>query len=142
MFGRWIESDLAGKLSSPYVQMMFGARQTGKSTLLQKLIPKASMWLDFSAPRQRSEYLRDPGALVEQCRGLPASAEPHIVVVDEARAVPGIFDAVQHLYDSDKRRWRRRSQGSSSTTRRFPRTRGFPSRNYSGRFRERTRLIG
>jgi predicted AAA+ superfamily ATPase len=44
--------------------------------------------------------------LVEQCRGLPVSKEPLVVVVDEAQAVPGIFDAVQHLYDSDKRRWR------------------------------------
>lgn len=114
MFSRWIETDLSGKLSSPYVQMMFGARQTGKSTLLQKLIPKASIWLDFSAPRQRSEYLRDPGELVEQCRALPASEEPHIVVVDEAQAVPGIFDAVQHLYDSDKRRWRFVLCGSSA----------------------------
>jgi predicted AAA+ superfamily ATPase len=27
-------------------------------------------------------------------------------VVDEVQSVPAIFDAVQHLYDSDKRRWR------------------------------------
>ena len=114
MFSRWIEPGLAGKLSSPYVQMMFGARQTGKSTLLQKLIPKAAIWLDFSEPRQRSEYLRDPGELVERCRGLPVSKEPLVVVVDEAQAVPGIFDAVQHLYDSDKRRWRFVLCGSSA----------------------------
>jgi predicted AAA+ superfamily ATPase len=50
MFSRWVEPGLAEKLSSPYVQMMFGARQTGKSTLLQKLIPKAAIWLDFSEP--------------------------------------------------------------------------------------------
>jgi predicted AAA+ superfamily ATPase len=114
MFNRWIEPGLVGKLSSPYVQMMFGARQTGKSTLLQKLIPKAAIWLDFSEPRQRSEYLRDPGGLVERCRGLPASKEPLVVVVDEAQAVPAIFDAVQHLYDSDKRRWRFVLCGSSA----------------------------
>jgi len=35
-------------------------------------------------------------------------------VVDEAQAVPGIFDAVQHLYDSDKRRWRFVLCGSSA----------------------------
>jgi uncharacterized protein len=114
MFSRWIEPDLSEKLSSSYVQIMFGARQTGKSTLLHKLIPKAAIWLDFSAPRQRSEYLRDPGALVEQCRGLPVSKERFIVVVDEAQAVPAIFDAVQHLYDSDKMRWRFVLCGSSA----------------------------
>jgi len=67
-----------------------------------------------SPSSQRSEFLRDPGELVERCRGLPVAKEPHIVVVDEAQAVPGIFDAVQHLYDSDKRRWRFVLCGSSA----------------------------
>ena len=114
MFSRWIEPSLVEKMSSPHVQMVFGARQTGKSTLLQKMIPKAAIWLDFSEPRQRSEYLRDPGKLVEQCRGLPVAKEPMAIVVDEAQAVPGIFDAVQHLYDSDKSRWRFVLCGSSA----------------------------
>lgn len=114
MFSRWIEPGLAESLSSPYVQMMFGARQTGKSTLLRKLILNAAIWLDFSEPRQRSEYLRDPGKLVDQCRSLPVSKEPRVVVIDEAQAVPGIFDAVQHLYDSDKERWRFVLCGSSA----------------------------
>jgi len=114
MFSRWIEPGLAERLSSPYVQMMFGARQTGKSTLLRKLIPKAAVWLDFSEPRQRSQYLRDPGELVERCRALPASKEALVVVVDEAQAVPGIFDAVQHLFDLDKSRWRFVLCGSSA----------------------------
>jgi predicted AAA+ superfamily ATPase len=36
------------------------------------------------------------------------------VVVDEAQNVPAVFDAVQHLYDSDRRRWRFVLCGSSS----------------------------
>mgnify|MGYP000350859228 CR=1 FL=1 len=114
MFSRWIEPNLANMLSAPFVQLIFGARQTGKSTLLKKLISKASIWLDFSEPRQRSEYLRDPGLLVERCKALPLSEEAHVVVVDEAQAVPGIFDAVQHLYDLDKRRWQFVMCGSSA----------------------------
>jgi uncharacterized protein len=114
MFSRWLEPGLAKRLSSPYVQIVFGARQTGKSTLLRKLIPKAGIWLDFSAPRQRAEYLKDPGRLVPECRGLPLSREPMVVVIDEAQAVPGIFDAVQHLYDNDQTRWRFVLCGSSA----------------------------
>jgi predicted AAA+ superfamily ATPase len=114
MFSRWIEAGFLEKLSSPHVQMMFGARQTGKSTLLRQAIPKAAVWLDFSEPRQRSEYLRDPGTLVDQCKALPVSKEPLAVVVDEAQAVPAIFDAVQHLYDSDRTRWRFVLCGSSA----------------------------
>jgi predicted AAA+ superfamily ATPase len=36
------------------------------------------------------------------------------VVVDEAQNVPAVFDAVQHLYDSDRRRWRFVLCGSSA----------------------------
>ncbi|MDD2710310.1 MAG: AAA family ATPase [Verrucomicrobiae bacterium] len=114
MFSRWIESEILRKLASPYVQIMFGARQTGKSTLLRKLIPKAAIGLDFSDPRQRGVYLKDPGQLIPQCLGLPKSKSPLFVVIDEAQAVPPIFDAVQHLYDNDKNRWRFVICGSSA----------------------------
>jgi len=96
------------------VHLVFGARQTGKSTLLRKLLPEATVWLDFSRPAERSEHLRNPDLLVQRCRALPKSRRPATVVVDEAQNVPAIFDAVQHLYDSDKRRWRFVLCGSSA----------------------------
>jgi len=58
MFGRWIESVWAKKFKVPYVHIVFGARQTGKSTFLKKLLPQAALWLDFSHPAERSAYLR------------------------------------------------------------------------------------
>jgi predicted AAA+ superfamily ATPase len=114
MFSRWIEPRLREKLSRPFVHILFGARQTGKTTLLRKLIPKAAIWLDFSVPDQRVEYLAEPDELIRQCRALPVSDEPLWVVVDEAQLVPDIFNAVQHLYDSDKTRWRFVLCGSSA----------------------------
>jgi predicted AAA+ superfamily ATPase len=93
---------------------VLGARQTGKSTLLRKLLPDAALWLDFSEPGQRAEFLRAPERLVAQCRALPRSRKPAVVVVDEAQNVPAAFDAVQHLYDSDKSRWRFVVCGSSA----------------------------
>ena len=98
----------------PYVHLVFGARQTGKSTLLRKLLPEAAIWLDFSSPAERTEYLRNPDLLVQLCRALPRARRPATVVVDEAQNVPAIFDAVQHLYDSDQRRWRFVLCGSSA----------------------------
>ena len=106
MFGRWAEPLWKRKLAAPYVHLVFGARQTGKSTLLRKVLPETAIWLDFSRPAERAEYLRNPDLLVQRCRALPKSRRPATVVVDEAQNVPAIFDAVQHLYDSDKRRWR------------------------------------
>lgn len=114
MFGRWIEPVLKKKMVAPFVHILFGARQTGKSTLLKKLIPEAAIWLDLSQPAQRSEYLIHPGQLVEQCRSLPQSRQPRFVVIDEVQTVPLLFDAVQHLYDSDKTRWRFVLCGSSA----------------------------
>lgn len=114
MFGRWVEPLWKKKFTAPYVHLVFGARQTGKSTLLRKLLPETAVWLDFSRPGERAEHLRNPDLLVQRCRALPRSRRAATVVVDEAQNVPAIFDAVQHLYDSDKKRWRFVLCGSSA----------------------------
>jgi predicted AAA+ superfamily ATPase len=114
MFGRWVEPLWRTKFAAPFVHVVFGARQTGKSTLLRRLSPDAAIWIDLSNPTERAEYLRDPARLVQQCRALRKSRVRPVVVVDEAQNVPAIFDAVQHLYDSDRRRWRFVLCGSSA----------------------------
>jgi hypothetical protein len=77
MFHRWVESRWKDAFAKPYVQILFGARQTGKSTLLRHLLPRPSLRLDFSHPGKRSSYLSrpfhgqpPPAALVH---GLPRS---------------------------------------------------------------------
>lgn len=114
MFGRWVEPLWKKQFAAPYVHIVFGARQTGKSTLLKRLLADAAVWLDFSRPGERAEYLRHPDLLVQRCRALPKSRRAAAVVVDEAQSVPEIFDAVQHLYDADRRRWRFVLCGSSA----------------------------
>jgi predicted AAA+ superfamily ATPase len=114
MYSRWVEPLWKRKFASPYVHLVFGARQTGKSTLLRKLLPEAAVWLDFSRPAERVEHLRNPDLLIQRCRALPKTRRAATVVVDEAQNVPAIFDAVQHLYDADKRRWRFVLCGSSA----------------------------
>lgn len=114
MYERWVERRWIRKLATPYVHLVFGARQTGKSTLLRTLFPDAAIWLDLSNPFDRAATLRHPELLIQRCRALPRSRRPGVVVVDEAQNVPAVFDAVQHLYDSDKRRWRFVLCGSSA----------------------------
>ena len=111
---RWLEAPLGKALARPYVHILFGARQTGKSTLLRALLPEPALWLDLSDPAQRSRHLARPELLIEACRALPTGKRPSVVVIDEAQAVPAIFDAVQHLYDRDKRRFRFVLSGSSA----------------------------
>lgn len=80
---RWYAARWRAFLRKPYVQIVFGARQTGKSTLMAN-------------PELRTRYLARPGDFVGDCRALPAGTT---VFVDEAQAVPALFDAVQHLFD-------------------------------------------
>jgi len=130
MFGRWVEPLWKKKFAAPYVHIVFGARQTGKSTLLRKLLPDAVIWLDFSRPAERVEYLRNPDRLVQRCRALQKSRTRATVVVDEAQNVPAIFDAVQHLYDSDQRRWRFVLCGSSARKLRVTGANLLPGRSF------------
>lgn len=114
MFDRWYAGILREKLARPYVHLVFGARQTGKSTLLRALLPRETLVIDLADPKERTRHLADPGAFVKDCRSLPADQKGQFVFVDEAQAVPTIFDAVQHLFDRDKTRWRFVLCGSSA----------------------------
>lgn len=112
--GRWYLEPLRKAITRPFVHILFGARQTGKTTLLRMLVPKPALWLDLSDPAQRSRYLARPETLIETCEALPAGKSPRIVVIDEVQAAPALFDAVQYLYDLDKRRFRFILSGSSA----------------------------
>jgi predicted AAA+ superfamily ATPase len=114
MHGRWVEERWRKALAAPFIHVVFGARQTGKSTLLGKLLPDPALRIDLSRPAERAEYLRDPDLLVRRCLAMPRSRKPAVVLVDEAQNVPAVFDAVQHLFDGDKRRWRFVLCGSSA----------------------------
>ena len=114
MFDRWYAATLQEKLGRPYVHLIFGARQTGKSTLLRSLLPSETLVMDLADPQERTRHLADAGAFAQDCRALPATKKGQFVFVDEAQSVPSIFDAVQHLYDGDKNRWRFVLCGSSA----------------------------
>jgi predicted AAA+ superfamily ATPase len=114
MFDRWSAQELQAKLSRPYVHLLFGARQTGKSTLLNGLIPEEALRFNLADPQERSRHLANPGEFAQACLSLPANKKGQFVFVDEAQSVPSIFDAVQSLYDTDKTRWRFVLCGSSA----------------------------
>jgi predicted AAA+ superfamily ATPase len=114
MFDRWYAAPLKERLKRPVVHLIFGARQTGKSTLLNTLLPEDTLRIDLSNPEDRSWFLAKPGDFIRQCRALPETREGQVVFVDEVQAVPDILDAVQHLFDGDRRRWRFVLCGSSA----------------------------
>ena len=114
MFTRFLGPSLEKSFSKPFVHILFGARQTGKSSLVRQLIPEPTLGYDFSNPAERTRILADPGAFIRECEALAKREAPHYVVIDEAQNVPSIFDAVQFLYDREKMRWRFVLLGSSA----------------------------
>lgn len=129
MLPRWYQEVLRKRLQRPYVHIVMGARQTGKSTLLRALLPADALVIDLSAPGPRTHYLADPERFVAECRALPKRRGPTHVFVDEAQNVPALFDAVQHLYDQDRRRWRFILCGSSARRLRQTGTNLLPGRS-------------
>ena len=57
MFDRWYAEILREKLTRPYVHLVFGARQTGKSTLLRALLPSETLIVDLADPKERTRHL-------------------------------------------------------------------------------------
>jgi predicted AAA+ superfamily ATPase len=94
MYDRWLAGTLEAKLRRPYVHLLFGARQTGKSTLLNALVPDEALRINLADPQERSRHLAHPGDFAQACRSLPARQKGQFVFVDEAQSVPSIFDAV------------------------------------------------
>ena len=72
---------------------LWGARQTGKSTLLKTLFPKARYYDLLNANLFRS-LSRNPSVLREQLMLLPSGS---IVIIDEVQKVPELLDEVHWL---------------------------------------------
>ncbi|HOW12575.1 MAG TPA: ATP-binding protein [Rectinema sp.] len=103
LYDRLYGGSFSRTISLPFVHIMFGARQTGKSTLIRSLIPSESLVFDLSNPLQRLQFAANPGQLIDIYRALPASESPHFIFLDEVQSAPELFDAVQFLYDEEKR---------------------------------------
>ena len=72
---------------------LFGARKTGKSTLLCSTFPKA-MYIDLLDNEARRLYKERPSRLYEQLDGKPAET---LVIIDEITEVPELLNEVHRL---------------------------------------------
>ena len=140
MFSRWSERKWRRDFARPFVQIVFGARQTGKSTLIRSLLPADAIVVDLSNPKERGLFQGEPERLITLCRSLPTRGPAKWVFVDEAQLVPSIFDSVQHLYDGDKKRWRFVLCGSSARKLRQTGANLLPGRSFLHRLFPLTRL--
>jgi len=82
---------------------LFGARGTGKTTLLHQLFPPEKMlFIDLLDLEQETSFVRDPERLSRLVEGL--SPEISIVVVDEIQRVPRLLDVIHRKIEERKRK--------------------------------------
>ena len=83
--------DIENKLDEG--MFLFGARQTGKSTLLKERF-KGAVYYDLLKPNVRRAFKRNPNSLWDALQDKPAGT---LVVVDEIQKVPELLDVVHSL---------------------------------------------
>lgn len=78
--------------------LLLGPRQTGKSTLIERI--SADLRLSLVQPAARQRYERDPTQLLGEIAALkPARGRAPVVVLDEVQKVPALLDTVQLAID-------------------------------------------
>ena len=81
---------------------MFGARNTGKSTLIKKIYNhESSRYIDLLDSVEEDRYSKDPSMLAKEVNALPGNIQH--VIIDEIQKVPRLLDTVQILMgDTEK----------------------------------------
>jgi predicted AAA+ superfamily ATPase len=93
---------LQRKVNIPKEQsfFLFGARGTGKSTLLKASLPPAeTLYLDLLLRETEEAILRDSRYFRRQVQALPP--EIRHVVIDEVQKIPSLLDEVHWLIEND-----------------------------------------
>jgi len=107
MYRRNIEEHLSAALADTPVVLLNGARQTGKSTLVQRLAGAlGGRYLTLDDAATLAGASRDPQGFIE---GIGDK-----VVIDEVQKVPGLFPAIKLQVDRDRRPGRFLLTGSAN----------------------------
>jgi predicted AAA+ superfamily ATPase len=72
---------------------LWGARQTGKSTLLKQLFPDA-LWFDMLLTNDYERLVKNPGLIREMISANPSIS---LVVIDEIQRLPGLLNEIHWL---------------------------------------------
>jgi len=102
---RLVDDVLAARLRVMPAVVLTGARQTGKSTLVEKLVPGERRYRSLDDFDVRDAARRDPEALL-------GGADP--LTLDEVQREPGLLTAVKRAIDRDRRPGRFLLTGSAN----------------------------
>ncbi len=92
------------KLPKKQSLFLFGARGTGKSTLLQRLFPQSNcLWLNLLDPEQETRFALNPKELENLVLALPKKISH--VIIDEIQKVPKLLDVVHYLSETTEKKF-------------------------------------
>ncbi len=112
-YNRWLEKKLKSNLSKNKVRLIFGARQTGKTMLLNELMPENKTKIyNLQDSRLRRRFEKDPSLFSGELQALDKKIKN--IFVDEIQKVPALLDEIQYIYDLDKTRFQIFLTGSSA----------------------------
>jgi len=96
-----------------HVELVLGARQTGKSTLLRHCAGdgRHTRSINLQDRITRRRYEADEGLLVRELKAMP---DIDTVIIDEIQKVPALLDDVQLLFDENPARFQFHLTGSSA----------------------------
>ncbi len=95
---RLIEPAIEAALQRGKSILLLGARQTGKTTLINQL--SADFSKSLAKPNVRQRYEQDPSLLIGEVEAIAEDLKKMpLVVIDEVQKVPALLDAVQDLID-------------------------------------------
>lgn len=126
-YSRYIEDLLIGDRSANKVRLLFGARQTGKSTLLNRFLDKeTTVAYNLQDSRLRRQFEESPQSFSREVKSLDRRIVN--VLIDEIQKVPALLEEVQFLYDEDQLRYQFFITGSSATRLRMQSSNLLPGR--------------
>jgi predicted AAA+ superfamily ATPase len=91
-------------LSLPQHQhfMLFGARNTGKSTLVKHaFLPEERLYIDLLDLQEERKYLRDPQQFKAEVLALPEKIQ--FVIIDEIQKIPDLLNVVHALMSESEK---------------------------------------
>lgn len=98
---RKIEPNIRRNLDRGKSILLLGARQTGKTTLLQKI--PSDLYISLANPIIRQRFEKDLALLLGEIEALnPGTKKIPLVIIDEVQKIPDILDLAQDLIDRKK----------------------------------------
>lgn len=113
---RTIEKDLKAWLKTPKSLLIWGPRQTGKTTLIQHWLKEIRgheiHQYNLQDPATRRKFEADPSLLKKELSVNPEA--PKLIYIDEVQKVPELMDLIQLLIDENKEKMKFVLTGSSA----------------------------